>query len=100
VIRVVIDTGVLIRYLIRPSAAVKELIEVRWFADQVRMVSAPELTKELEGVLARDHIQALIRPGSIRQCPAEGNSIHQPAGDAVVVDLLRELGYEPVPINP
>ncbi len=33
-IRVVIDTSVLIRYLIRPSAAVKELIEVRWFADQ------------------------------------------------------------------
>ena len=61
-IRVVIDTSVLIRYLIRPSAAVKELIEVRWLADQVRMVSAPELIKELEGVLSRDYIQTLIRP--------------------------------------
>ncbi|NOR83888.1 MAG: putative toxin-antitoxin system toxin component, PIN family [Ardenticatenales bacterium] len=61
-IRVVIDTSVLIRYLIRPSAAVKELIEVRWLADQVRMVTAPELIEELEGVLARDFVQALIRP--------------------------------------
>ncbi len=61
-IRVVIDTSVLIRYLIRPGAAVKELIEVQWLADQVRMVSAPELIKELEGVLGRDYIQTLIRP--------------------------------------
>jgi len=62
VIRVVIDTSVLIRYLIRPSAAIKELIEVRWLADKVRMVSAPELIEELEGVLARDYVQTLIRP--------------------------------------
>jgi putative PIN family toxin of toxin-antitoxin system len=60
--RVVIDTSVLIRYLIRPNAAVKELIEVRWLGDQVEMVTAPELVEELEGVLKRDYVQALIRP--------------------------------------
>jgi len=62
VIRAVVDTGVLIRYLIRPSAAIKELIEVRWLGDQVQMVTAPELAKELEDVLKRDTIQALIQP--------------------------------------
>jgi putative PIN family toxin of toxin-antitoxin system len=60
--RAVIDTGVLIRYLIRPSAAIKELIEVRWLGDQVQMVTAPELAKELEDVLKRDTIQALVQP--------------------------------------
>jgi putative PIN family toxin of toxin-antitoxin system len=62
VIRVVIDTSVLIRYLIKPSAAIKELIEVRWLGDQVQMVTAPELIEELESVLERDYIQALIHP--------------------------------------
>ena len=61
-IRAVIDTSVLIRYLIKPSAAIKELIEIRWLTDQVQMVTAPELVEELEGVLRRDDIQALIRP--------------------------------------
>ena len=59
-IRAVVDTSVLIRYLIRPSAAIKELIEMRWLGDQVQMVTAPELVKELEDVLKRDTIQALI----------------------------------------
>jgi len=62
VIRAVIDTSVLIRYLIKPSAAIKELIEVLWLGDQVQMVTAPELIGELEGVLGRDYIQVLIRP--------------------------------------
>ena len=61
-IRAVVDTSVLIRYLIRPSAAIKELIEVRWLGDHVQMVTAPELVKELEDVLKRDTIQALIHP--------------------------------------
>lgn len=60
-IRAVIDTSVLIRYLIKPSAAIKELIEIRWLTDQVQMVTAPELVEELEGVLRRDDIRALIR---------------------------------------
>jgi putative PIN family toxin of toxin-antitoxin system len=62
VIRAVIDTSVLIRYLIRPSAAIKELIEVLWLGDEVQMVSAPEVIEELEGVFERDYIKALIRP--------------------------------------
>ena len=61
-IRAVVDTSVLIRYLIRPSAAIKELIEMRWLGDQVQMVTAPELVKELEDVLERDYIQALVKP--------------------------------------
>lgn len=61
-IRAVIDTNVLIRYLIKPSAAIKELIEVYWLGDQVQMVIAPELIAELEGVLGRDDIRALIQP--------------------------------------
>ena len=59
--RVVIDTSVLIRYLIKPSAAVRHLVEDLWLNDDVVMVSSPELIAELEDVLARDYIRALIR---------------------------------------
>jgi putative PIN family toxin of toxin-antitoxin system len=61
VIRAIIDTSVLIRYLIKPSTAIKELIEERWLGDEVRMVIARDLIAELEGVLKRDYIQTLIR---------------------------------------
>lgn len=59
--RVVIDTSVLIRYLIKPIAAVRHLVEDLWLNDDVVMVSSPELIAELEDVLARDYIRALIR---------------------------------------
>jgi len=59
---VVIDTSVLIRYLIKPSAAVRRLVEDLWLNGDVVMVSSPELIAELEDVLARDYIRALIRP--------------------------------------
>jgi uncharacterized protein len=62
VIRAVIDTSVLIRFLIRPSAAIRELIEVLWLGNQVQMVTAPSLIEELEAVLRRDYIQVLIPP--------------------------------------
>jgi putative PIN family toxin of toxin-antitoxin system len=62
VTRVVIDTSVLIRYLIKPSAAIRELIEVRWLSDEIQMVTCPGLLAELKGVLGRDYIQDLIRP--------------------------------------
>jgi len=62
VIPAVIDTSVLIRYLIKPSAAIVELVEVRWLGDKVRMVTSPDLIAELEDVLNRDYIRALIRP--------------------------------------
>jgi putative PIN family toxin of toxin-antitoxin system len=61
VIRAIIDTSVLIRYLIKPSAAIKELIEELWLVDEIQMVTAPDLIAELEGVLKRDYIQTLIR---------------------------------------
>lgn len=59
---VVIDTSVLIRYLVKPSAAVRRLVEDLWLNGDVVMVSSPELIAELEDVLARDYIRALIRP--------------------------------------
>jgi putative PIN family toxin of toxin-antitoxin system len=62
VIRVVIDTSVLIRYLIKPSTAIKELVELWWLDDEIQMVSCPEALAELENVLKRDYIQELIRP--------------------------------------
>jgi putative PIN family toxin of toxin-antitoxin system len=62
VIRAVFDTSVLIRYLIKPSVAIKELVEDLWLGGEVQMVTAPELIEELEGVLVRDYVQALIRP--------------------------------------
>jgi putative PIN family toxin of toxin-antitoxin system len=87
VIRTVIDTSVLIRYLIKPSAAVRELVELRWLGDEVQVVTAPELIRELEEVLARDYIQALVQP-------EEGqvllDAIHRKA------EILPALGTAPV----
>jgi len=61
-VRFVMDTSALIRYLVRPGAAIKELIEVLWLGDRIEMVTCPELLTELEGVLKRDYILALIQP--------------------------------------
>jgi len=61
-IRVVLDTSVLVRYLIRPSAAIRELIEGLWSRDDIQMVTSPELIAELEAVLRRDTLQRFIRP--------------------------------------
>jgi putative PIN family toxin of toxin-antitoxin system len=58
----VIDTNIFVRYLIRPSAAIKELLEVRWLSDQVQVVTAPELVAELTEVLQRPKILAYIQP--------------------------------------
>jgi putative PIN family toxin of toxin-antitoxin system len=60
VIRAVFDTSALVRYLIRPDAALRELVEVRWLEDAFLMVTAPELIAELVGVLERPYIQAII----------------------------------------
>ena len=85
-IRAVLDTSVLIRYLIKPSAAVKELIEECWLGEQIQMVTAPELIEELEGVLERDYIQALVRPEE-GQAPLD--AIYQRA------EILPSLGNVP-----
>jgi putative PIN family toxin of toxin-antitoxin system len=86
VIRVVLDTSVLIRYLIRPSAAIKELIEVRWLGDQVQVVTAPDLMEEVKGVLERDYIQVLIQP---EEGQALLDALHPKA------ELLPRLGEVP-----
>ncbi|MCB0189090.1 MAG: putative toxin-antitoxin system toxin component, PIN family, partial [Caldilineaceae bacterium] len=59
-IRVVIDTNVLIRHLIRSSAAVRRLIEELWIGGLISMVSTPELVAELEAVLQRDKMRRFI----------------------------------------
>ena len=85
-IRAILDTSVLIRYLIKPSAAVKELIEECWLGEQVQMVTAPELIEELEGVLERDYIQALVHP---EEGQALLDAIYQKA------EVLPSLGNVP-----
>lgn len=60
-IRVVVDTSVLIRYLIKPSAAIRALIEDHWLGGDIQMVTEPWLIEELRGVLQREYIEALIQ---------------------------------------
>lgn len=67
-IRVVIDTSVLIRYLIRPSRAIRELVEERWLRGDLRMVTAPDLIAELAAVLARPRMRGFV-------APAEGEAL-------------------------
>lgn len=57
---VVIDTSVLLRYLIRPSPAVRRLIEELWIGAHIQMVTAPELIGELKDVLARPRMRAYV----------------------------------------
>ncbi len=85
-IRVVIDTSVFIHYLIRPSAAIRTLVEDLWVNDVIRIVSAPELIAELEDVLGRPRMRRWIRP-------EEGRVLL----DAILAkaEILRDLG--PVP---
>lgn len=59
-IRAVIDTSVFIRYLVRPGAAVRELVERLWVDGRFVMVTSPELLAELADVLARPRILRLI----------------------------------------
>ena len=58
--RIVIDTSVLVRYLLRPSAATRELIEDLWLGDVVTLVVSPELVAELENVLERPKIRRYV----------------------------------------
>lgn len=61
-VRLVVDTNVFLRYLLKPSAAVRQLIEDPWLGDRVCLVTAPELLDELEDLLSRRKISALIQP--------------------------------------
>ena len=59
-IRVVIDTNVFIRYLLKPNPVIRYLIEEMWLNDEIILISAPELIDELTDVLQRGYIQVLI----------------------------------------
>ena len=85
-IRVVIDTSVLIRYLIRPSRAIKEPVDTWWLGDRLCLVTSPELIAELENVLGREYIQVLIRP---KEGQALLDAIH------VKAEMLTPLGTIP-----
>lgn len=61
-VRVVFDTSVLLRYLIKPSAAIRALVEVWWIGGRLQMVTAPELLAEIEQALERPSIQKFVRP--------------------------------------
>lgn len=61
-IRVVFDTSVLLRYLIKPSAAIRELIETWWLDGRVQMITAPELLTKLADVLERPSIRRFVEP--------------------------------------
>ncbi len=62
VIRVVIDTSVLIHYLIRPGAVIRRIIEGLWINEDLVMVSSPELFEELDDVLGREDLWRYIHP--------------------------------------
>jgi putative PIN family toxin of toxin-antitoxin system len=61
-VRIVIDTNVFVRYLLRPGAAMHCLIEDFWLEDKIIVVSATELFQELSQVLDREVIRACIHP--------------------------------------
>lgn len=61
-VRAVVDTNVLIRYLIRPSVAIRVLIEDLWIDGYFQMVTSPALLSELAEVMARPRIRKLIHP--------------------------------------
>ena len=58
--RIVGDTSVLVRYLLRPSAATRQLIEYLWLGGVVTLVALPELVAELENVLQRPKISRYV----------------------------------------
>jgi putative PIN family toxin of toxin-antitoxin system len=60
--RVLLDTSALIHYLLRPGAAIRQIIEQLWLADEITVVSSPELMGELANVLARPSIGNYIQP--------------------------------------
>jgi uncharacterized protein len=61
-VRVIIDTNVFVRYLLRPGAATRRLIEDLWLEERIIVVSSPELFVELSKVLETETIRAYIRP--------------------------------------
>jgi hypothetical protein len=84
--RIVIDTNVWLRYLIKPSAAIRELIETWWLNGQVQIVVASDLLSELEEVLARPSMQRFVQA-------AEGQTLLETI--RLLADVLPALGAIP-----
>ena len=58
--RIVIDTSVFVRYLLRPSAAARRLIEDLWLQDSVTLIVSPELVEELAAVLEQPKLRRFV----------------------------------------
>lgn len=84
--RIVVDTNIWLRYLIKPSAAIRELIETWWLDGRVQIVVASELLSELEEVLARPSLQRFVQA-------AEGQTLLETI--RLLADVLPALG--PIP---
>lgn len=59
-IRIVVDSSVLVRYLLKPSKTTRQLIEQTWLDGAIETVTAPELMKELADVLARPKLRRYV----------------------------------------
>lgn len=84
--RIVVDTNVWLRYLIKPSAAIRELIETWWLDGHVRIVVASELLSELEAVLARPSMRRFVKG-------TEGQTLLETI--RLLADILPALGAIP-----
>jgi putative PIN family toxin of toxin-antitoxin system len=79
-LRVVIDTNIFIRFLMRPSKAVSALIQEYWIQKKIQVVTASELLVELQEVLQRKHIQSVV---------------HAAEAEILVAALLRQAEILP-----
>jgi putative PIN family toxin of toxin-antitoxin system len=83
-IRVVIDSSVLVRYLLKPSKATKQLVEQVWFEALVEVITAPELMAELAAVLARPkirHYVTLEDAGALTEALTQRAEVLPPLGE-------------------
>lgn len=84
--RIVVDSNVWLRYLIKPSAAIRELIETWWLDGHVQIVVASELLSELEAVLARPAMRRFVEA-------TEGQALLETI--RLLADVLHALGAIP-----
>lgn len=84
--RIVLYTNAWLRYLIKPSAAIRELIETWWLDGHVQIVVASELLSELEEVLARPSMRRFIEV-------TEGQTLLETI--RLLADVLSALGAIP-----
>lgn len=83
--RIVIDTSVWVRYLLRPNAGTRTLIEDQWLGGSATLVTSPELLAELDSVLQRPKISRFITAEEAAQFmeTVRANSLLLPALAAI-----------------